>query len=54
MIRADARFLLIYQDNVISGDTTLFMRADQVKVFWSVLMPILNVWKKSKPVGFPN
>jgi len=32
----------------------LFMRADQVEASWSVLMPILNVWEKSKPPGFPN
>ena len=40
--------------DVMSGDATLFMRADQVEASWSVLMPILNVWKKSKPAGFPN
>lgn len=40
--------------DVMSGDATLFMRADQVEASWSVLMPILNVWKNSKPAGFPN
>ncbi len=40
--------------DVMSGDATLFMRADQVEASWSVLMPILNVWEKSKPAGFPN
>jgi len=40
--------------DVMLGDATLFMRADQVEASWSVLMPILNVWEKSKPVGFPN
>jgi len=40
--------------DVIAGDATLFMRADQVEASWSVLMPILNVWEKSKPAGFPN
>jgi len=40
--------------DVISGDATLFMRADQVEASWAVLMPILNEWKKSKPAGFPN
>jgi len=40
--------------DVMSGDATLFMRADQVEASWSVLMPILNVWGKSKPAGFPN
>jgi glucose-6-phosphate 1-dehydrogenase len=40
--------------DVIVGDATLFMRADQVEASWSVLMPILNVWEKSKPTEFPN
>ncbi len=40
--------------DVMSGDATLFMRADQVEASWSVLMPILNEWKKSKPANFPN
>jgi glucose-6-phosphate 1-dehydrogenase len=30
------------------------MRADQVEASWSVLMPILNAWEKSKPADFPN
>ena len=40
--------------DVMAGDATLFMRADQVEASWSVLMPILNVWEKSKPTEFPN
>jgi glucose-6-phosphate 1-dehydrogenase len=40
--------------DVMSGDATLFMRADQVESSWAVLMPILNVWDKSKPADFPN
>jgi glucose-6-phosphate 1-dehydrogenase len=40
--------------DVMSGDATLFMRADQVEASWSVLMPILNVWENSKPADFPN
>jgi glucose-6-phosphate 1-dehydrogenase len=40
--------------DVISGDATLFMRADQVEVSWSLLMPILNVWGSSKSADFPN
>ncbi|HSA99796.1 MAG TPA: glucose-6-phosphate dehydrogenase, partial [Anaerolineales bacterium] len=40
--------------DVMSGDATLFMRADQVEASWSVLMPILEVWEKSKPRDFPN
>ena len=40
--------------DVMSGDATLFMRADQVEASWSVLMPILDAWQNSKPTGFPN
>ncbi len=40
--------------DVMAGDATLFMRADQVEASWSVLMPILNVWGNSAPKGFPN
>lgn len=40
--------------DVMAGDATLFMRADQVEASWSVLMPILNVWENSKPADFPN
>jgi glucose-6-phosphate 1-dehydrogenase len=40
--------------DVMAGDATLFMRADQVEASWSVLMPILSVWEKSKPTDFPN
>jgi glucose-6-phosphate 1-dehydrogenase len=40
--------------DVMAGDATLFMRADQVEASWSVLMPILTVWEKSKSIRFPN
>ncbi len=40
--------------DVMSGDATLFMRADQVEASWSVVMPILNEWGNSTPVDFPN
>ncbi|HEY4207227.1 MAG TPA: glucose-6-phosphate dehydrogenase [Puia sp.] len=32
--------------DVLEGDATLFMRADQVEAAWKVVMPILNAWKK--------
>lgn len=32
--------------DVIEGDTTLFMRNDQVEAAWKVVMPILDAWKK--------
>jgi len=33
--------------DVLEGDPTLFMRADQVEAAWKVVMPILDAWKKS-------
>ncbi|MGE5317344.1 MAG: glucose-6-phosphate dehydrogenase, partial [Chloroflexota bacterium] len=40
--------------DVLSGDSTLFMRADQVESAWRILMPIINLWEKIPPVYFPN
>jgi len=40
--------------DVMSGDATLFMRADQVEASWSVLTPILSDWTDLKPEDFPN
>jgi len=40
--------------DVIRGDATLFMRADQVEAAWQVVMPILDSWKSTKPTEFPN
>ncbi|HUD46925.1 MAG TPA: glucose-6-phosphate dehydrogenase [Candidatus Baltobacteraceae bacterium] len=43
---------LIY-DGMI-GDATLFQRADMVEAGWSVISPILDVWKALPPRSFPN
>jgi glucose-6-phosphate 1-dehydrogenase len=40
--------------DVILGDATLFMRADQVAAAWSVVTPILEGWESVAPVDFPN
>ncbi|MDE3157068.1 MAG: glucose-6-phosphate dehydrogenase [Acidobacteriota bacterium] len=40
--------------DVMRGDATLFMRADQVEAAWSVVMPVLDVWGDSAPADFPN
>jgi len=40
--------------DVMLGDSTLFMRADQVEAAWSVLMPILEVWGSSPFSDLPN
>ncbi len=40
--------------DVVSGDQTLFMRADQVEEAWKVVMPILDYWENNKMANFPN
>ena len=40
--------------DVINGDATLFMRADQVECAWKVISPILDAWSSNEPSGFPN
>ncbi len=40
--------------DVMVGDATLFMRADQAEAAWSVITPILEAWNVSKPTDFPN
>lgn len=40
--------------DVIEGDATLFMRADQVEAAWDVVMPILSAWSDNPSVNFPN
>jgi glucose-6-phosphate 1-dehydrogenase len=40
--------------DVIRGDATLFMRADQVEAAWSVVMPILEGWDNFPAPRFPN
>jgi glucose-6-phosphate 1-dehydrogenase len=36
------------------GDATLFQRADMVEAGWSVIDPVLDVWKALPPRKFPN
>jgi glucose-6-phosphate 1-dehydrogenase len=38
----------------MNGDQTLFQRADQIEAAWSVVEPILDVWKALPPKEFPN
>ncbi|KVV16179.1 glucose-6-phosphate dehydrogenase [Flavobacterium sp. TAB 87] len=40
--------------DIITGDQTLFMRADQVEFAWDLLMPLLNSWDSKKSLSFPN
>lgn len=41
-------------EDVMEGDPTLFMRADQVEAAWRVITPIMDGWQRRKPVDFPN
>ncbi|HEX2941119.1 MAG TPA: glucose-6-phosphate dehydrogenase [Rhodopila sp.] len=43
---------LIY--DVMTGDQTLFNRADMVEETWRVVGDVLEAWAKHKPKGFPN
>jgi glucose-6-phosphate 1-dehydrogenase len=36
------------------GDATLFQRADMVEAGWSVVAPVLDVWRALPPRNFPN
>ncbi len=40
--------------DVMRGDATLFMRADQTEAAWSVITPILDVWESVRPTDYPN
>lgn len=40
--------------DVMDGDATLFMRADQVENSWSALAPVLEAWGNAAPADFPN
>ena len=40
--------------DIMEGDSTLFMRADQVEAAWAALMPIIDSWETNPSVNFPN
>ncbi len=40
--------------DAMTGDATLFMRADQVDAAWQVVMPILEAWAANPTTDFPN
>ena len=40
--------------DLMIGDATIFMRADQVEAAWSILMPVLNYWDATPAADFPN
>jgi glucose-6-phosphate 1-dehydrogenase len=43
---------LIY--DCLTGDATLFQRADQVEAAWRVVQPVLDAWAATKKPGFPD
>lgn len=40
--------------DVVRGDATLFMRADQVACAWKIVAPVLEAWESVPPGDFPN
>lgn len=40
--------------DVMQGDATLFMHADQVEAAWKFIMPVLDVWQATPATDFPN
>jgi glucose-6-phosphate 1-dehydrogenase len=43
---------LLYE--ILAGDQSLFMRADQIEAAWTLLQPVLEVWQAHPAVDFPN
>ena len=39
--------------DVMWGDATLFMRADQIEASWSIVQPVLDAWRTAPPDGVP-
>jgi len=40
--------------DIMEGDATLFLRADQAEAAWKVIAPVLDVWNTLRPTDFPN
>ncbi len=40
--------------DIMRGDATLFMRADQVESAWSIVTPIIEAWDSVPTADFPN
>jgi len=40
--------------DALRGDSTLFMRSEELEAAWHFVMPILRAWEKTPPSGFPN
>ena len=52
-IRVPAAYeTLLYE--ILAGDQSLFMRADQIEAAWTLLQPVLDAWEEHPAVDFPN
>ena len=40
--------------DIMIGDCTLFMRADQTEAAWEIIGPVLKMWDSIRPTDFPN
>jgi glucose-6-phosphate 1-dehydrogenase len=40
--------------DVMTGDATLFQRADNVEAGWRVVQPVVDFWQSNAPEDFPN
>ena len=40
--------------DIMQGEASLFMRADQVEAAWEILMPVIDTWNANPSVNFPN
>ncbi|MGB5473780.1 MAG: glucose-6-phosphate dehydrogenase [Gammaproteobacteria bacterium] len=40
--------------DVMTGDSTLFKRADHIEASWALVEPVLDVWSALPPRDFPN
>jgi glucose-6-phosphate 1-dehydrogenase len=38
--------------DVLTGDQTLFQRADQIEGGWRVVQPLLDAWAQGEPEGY--
>src|SRR5688572_4535234 len=40
--------------DVMRGDATLFIRADEAEAQWRLITPIIEAWRQQPPPEFPN
>jgi glucose-6-phosphate 1-dehydrogenase len=52
-VESPAAYEMLLLD-VMRGDATLFIRADEAEAQWRLMTPILEAWAKQPPPEFPN